>query len=52
MMVADSLIALVTLGLALLFAAGLAQVWHIYLIMLIRSAGARSTGLPCRLRPR
>jgi len=39
MMMADSLIALATLGLALLFAAGLAQVWHIYLIMLIRSAG-------------
>ncbi len=39
MMVSDGLIALTTLGLAFLFAAGLVQVWHIYLVMLIRSAG-------------
>lgn len=39
MMVADGLIALATLGLAGLFWAGLAQVWHIYVILLIRSLG-------------
>ena len=39
MMVADSLIALVSLGLASLYFAGLIQIWHIYLVMLIRSAG-------------
>lgn len=39
MIVADGLIALATLGLAGLFWAGLAQVWHIYVILLIRSLG-------------
>ncbi|HEX2979616.1 MAG TPA: MFS transporter [Anaerolineaceae bacterium] len=39
MMVADSLIALASLVLALLFAAGVAQPWHVYLIMLIRGTG-------------
>ncbi len=38
MMLADGLIALVSLVLALLFWAGVAQVWHIYLVMFIRSA--------------
>jgi DHA3 family macrolide efflux protein-like MFS transporter len=39
MIVADSSIALATLVLILLFATGLVQVWHIYVILLIRSAG-------------
>ncbi len=39
MMVADGAIALVTLALAALFLFGLVQVWHIYLILLLRSAG-------------
>lgn len=39
MIVADSLIALSTALLALLFALGIAEVWHIYLIMFARSIG-------------
>jgi len=39
MLVADSLVALATLTLAYLFWAGVAEVWHIYAIMFIRSAG-------------
>lgn len=38
MALADALIALVSLALALLFWAGRAQVWHIYVIMFVRSA--------------
>jgi DHA3 family macrolide efflux protein-like MFS transporter len=38
MITADSLVALATLGLAGLFALGLAQPWHVYLAMLIRAA--------------
>ncbi|MGW8250875.1 MAG: MFS transporter, partial [Anaerolineales bacterium] len=37
MMVADSLIAATTLGLALLFWSGRVEIWHIYLLMFIRS---------------
>lgn len=37
MMLADGSIALVTLGLAYLFFIGKEQIWHVYLIMLIRS---------------
>jgi DHA3 family macrolide efflux protein-like MFS transporter len=37
---ADAFIALATLGLMLLFWLGIAQVWHIYAIMFIRSLGA------------
>jgi DHA3 family macrolide efflux protein-like MFS transporter len=41
MLVADSLVALATLILAVLFALNIAQVWHVYLAMLIRAmAGA------------
>ncbi len=40
MMVADGLIALASLGLALISALGLLQPWHVYAIMLIRSAGS------------
>lgn len=39
MMLADSGIALATLGLALLFALGLAQPWHIYGVLFLRSLG-------------
>ncbi len=39
MVFADGGIALVTLGLALLFASGVAHVWHVYLALLIRSTG-------------
>ncbi|MGE5580659.1 MAG: MFS transporter [Bacillota bacterium] len=39
MMVADSAIAVLTLGLSFLFYTGQVQVWHIYVIMLLRSAG-------------
>lgn len=53
MMAADSVIALATIGLAALFVTGLAQVWHVYLMMFIRataggfhwSAMAASTSL-------
>jgi len=38
MMGADALVALTTVGLALLFALGVVQVWHVYLAMLIRAA--------------
>ena len=39
MMVADGVIALATSALAVLFALGAVQVWHIYLLMLVRSMG-------------
>lgn len=39
MIAADGLIALVSLWLAVMFWAGAVQVWHIYLVMLIRSIG-------------
>jgi len=40
LMVADGAIALATIGLAALFAFDAVQVWHIYLLMFIRAAGA------------
>ncbi|MBN2302880.1 MAG: MFS transporter, partial [Anaerolineae bacterium] len=40
MMTADALIALATVGLALLFAANRVESWHIYAIMFVRSAGS------------
>lgn len=40
LIIADGFIALATLGLMLLFWLGIAQVWHIYVIMFIRSLGA------------
>ncbi len=39
MIAADTLIACATLGLIVLYARGMTQVWHIYAIMLVRSAG-------------
>jgi MFS transporter, DHA3 family, macrolide efflux protein len=39
MIVADASIALATVVLAILFAAGVIQVWHIYVIMILRSVG-------------
>lgn len=39
MLCADAVIAIATLGLALLFFTGTMQIWHIYLLMLIRSLG-------------
>ncbi|MCX7844217.1 MAG: MFS transporter [Candidatus Bipolaricaulota bacterium] len=39
MLVADSLIALVSLALALLFWAGKTEVWHIYLVKVVRALG-------------
>ena len=38
MMLADSLVALATVVLAVLFWTGLVQIWHIYALMLLRSA--------------
>ncbi len=38
MIVADSLIALATVGLAVLFWTGLVQIWHVYALMMLRSA--------------
>lgn len=38
MLVADSLVALTTVGLAILFAVGAAQIWHVYVAMLVRAA--------------
>ncbi len=37
MVVSDSLIALATIGLAVLFALGTPQIWHIYVLMFVRS---------------
>lgn len=39
LIVSDSAIALVTLVLALLFALGVAEIWHIYAMLLLRSLG-------------
>ncbi len=39
MILADSVIALATFGLMLLFATGRVQIWHVYVIMFIRSLG-------------
>lgn len=39
MIVADGFIALTTLGLIVLFVMGRVQVWHIYAVMMLRSAG-------------
>jgi MFS transporter, DHA3 family, macrolide efflux protein len=39
MLLADSLVAVATLVLAYLFWVGVAQIWHVYAIMFIRSAG-------------
>ncbi len=39
LIVSDGLIALATLGLAALFALDIVRVWHIYLLMALRSAG-------------
>ena len=39
MLIADSLIALATAFLALLFALGMAEIWHVYVIMFARSIG-------------
>ena len=38
MIVADAIIALATVVLAVLFALGIAQIWHVYLLMFVRSA--------------
>jgi DHA3 family macrolide efflux protein-like MFS transporter len=39
MMVADGAIALATLALAALFALGVAQIWHVYVLMFVRALG-------------
>ena len=39
MIVADSLVALATLGLVVLFWSGGVQIWHVYLLMFVRSLG-------------
>jgi DHA3 family macrolide efflux protein-like MFS transporter len=39
MIVADTSIALATLGLIILFTTGLVQIWHVYVLMAIRSLG-------------
>ncbi len=44
MILADSGIALATLGLAALFALGWVRVWHIYLIMFVRALGSTFHG--------
>jgi MFS transporter, DHA3 family, macrolide efflux protein len=38
MMAADTMVALATLGLVILFWMGLAEIWHVYMIMFVRSA--------------
>jgi MFS transporter, DHA3 family, macrolide efflux protein len=40
MIAADGLIALFTLSLAVLFALGLVQVWHVFVVMFLRSLGS------------
>ena len=42
MMAADGFIALATLGLAVLYALGAMQIWHVYVIMFLRSLGGAS----------
>ncbi|HSS95571.1 MAG TPA: MFS transporter [Terriglobales bacterium] len=44
MIAADTCIALVTLGLAVLFALGVVQIWHIYVILFLRSLGGAFHG--------
>ena len=44
MILSDSAIALVTLALALLFALGLAEIWHIYAMLFLRSLGGAFHG--------
>lgn len=44
MMIADSCIALLTLTLAILFALDLVQIWHIYVLMFLRSLGGSFHG--------
>ena len=44
MMVADAAIALFTLSLAILFALGVVEVWHIYAMMFLRSLGSAFHG--------
>lgn len=39
MIVADAVVALSTVALAILFATGSVQIWHIYVVMLIRATG-------------
>jgi len=39
MMLSDGIIALFTLGLAVLFAFGLVQIWHIFVVMFLRALG-------------
>ena len=39
MVISDALIAILTAGLAVLFALGYAQVWHVYVILFLRSFG-------------
>jgi len=39
MMVADGFIALATLGLAVVYSMGAMQIWHVYVIMFLRSVG-------------
>jgi len=58
MILADSLVAALSAGLAILAWTGRLHVWHIYIIMFVRALlclcahwAARSTGPLCRLRP-
>jgi DHA3 family macrolide efflux protein-like MFS transporter len=44
MLIADTFIALVTVGLAVLFALGIAEIWHIYTLMFLRSIGGSFHG--------
>jgi DHA3 family macrolide efflux protein-like MFS transporter len=49
MMAADGAIALATLALATLFALGVVQMWHVYVLMFVRALGwARCCWLRCR----
>ena len=57
MIVADSAIAVATLGLIWLFASGLIEIWHIFLLMGVRSLGgafhqpAMTSSTRCRRKP-
>jgi DHA3 family macrolide efflux protein-like MFS transporter len=44
MLVADSFIALVTVALAVIFATGSIQIWHIYVLMFLRAIGSAFHG--------
>ena len=52
MIVSDLAVALVTLSLVYLFWTGSIQIWHLYVVMTLRSLGNTFHAGPCRPPPR